>query len=1074
MTRKLIPQLCFFWLACLAFTLTVRSERLPVKIYTSADGLGSSFVDFLMRDSRGFMWFCTRDGLSRFDGSHFITYRIGDKNAPPGIEGIAETSGGVYWVTTTGGTYRFKADVLSRPDKESGDRPYLNAEFIDEGRGTVFEDKAGGLWYAGGDLYRLHDRNGKVEWEKIGLSLPLNPKLPRLIFQTRVAPDGCFWINTNQGVVRRFPDGRMVLYQHDTDLRLGAVSLMIDGSGRVWIVWGDDFYVIQPPSLDSLAQLPNLTVQPLVPTQTSSTTADHEVRLPESAGEILKLNESVPVSPIRRLFRSRDEHVWLSCGDNLLEFDGHVFHSYGAGQGLSSGMAEIAEDSAGNLWIGGTGLQRLDRRGLSTFDGADGLKSDRLFAISEASDGTLYFANGDFFLSRFDGRHFQSTRPRISAGARALWTSRYALLSSANEWWILTTDKLYRFAAANLQTPLATYDSHSGLAANEAFQIFEDSHGDIWLSQQPSRDEDFGLYRLKRGEQRFYRFTAAENLPEGSAASCFAEDRQGNLWVGFYEGALVRFANNRFEAFTSDSGLPGGFVVGMHVDRQGRLWLASSRDGLRRVDDPTASKPSFVPLTTAEGLSSNNARTITEDKLGNIYVGTVRGVDRISADGRIKHYSVNDGLAADFVVDSHCDKSGALWFATTNGLSRLQPAAEERQSAPGVLLGGLRIAGEEQAVSELGDAQIQKGDLAYTRNNFQIDFFGMDFRAGETLRYQYMLEGADSRWSAPTEQRTVTYANLKPGSYRFLVRALSADGLASEKPAVIGFKIIPPIWLRWWFITLAALLVLALFYLFYRYRLSHLRQVNAALADAKRAEEDLGKSREDRLTELGRVRTRIATDLHDDIGASLTQIAILSEVARQQSIKGNGASLDPLKSIVNVSNELVETMSDIVWAINPQKDHLQDLVQRMRRFASDILSAKGIGLDFYTPPYAPEIPLGANPRREMFLIFKESLTNIVKHAEATQVRIEFDFSSQSLTLLIADNGKGFDSARVESALFEGQKGGHGIVSMKKRAAEMNAKFEIDSGDDKGTIVTFQLPLDSNIRRSPAAAGLSAK
>jgi signal transduction histidine kinase/ligand-binding sensor domain-containing protein len=1072
MTRKLIPQLCFFWLACFAFTLTVRSEHLPVKIYTSADGLGSSFVDFLMRDSRGFMWFCTRDGLSRFDGSRFITYRLGDKNAPPGIEGVVETSGGVYWVTTTGGTYRFKADVLSRPEQGSGDHPYLNAEFIDEGRGTVFEDKTGNLWYAGGDLYRLHDRNGKVEWEKIGLDLPVNPKLPRLIFQTRVAPDGCFWINTNQGVVRRLPDGRMVLYQHYTDLRLGSVSLMIDGQGRVWVVWGDDFFVIQPPALETLTQLPNLTVQRLAPTQISSTASDQEVRLPENAGDILKLSETVPVSQIRRLFRSRDQHVWLTSGDNLLEFDGRSFHSYSADQGLSSGMAEMAEDSAGNLWIGGTGLLRLDRRGLTTFDQTDGLKSDRLFAISEGRDGALYFANGDYFLSRFDGRHFESSRPQVATGARALWTSRYALLSSVNEWWILTTDKLYRFAAANLQTPLATYDSHSGLAANEAFQIFEDSRGDIWLSQQPSRSEDFGLYRLKRGEQKFYRFSSAENLPEGSAASCFAEDRQGNLWVAFYEGGVVRFANNRFEAFSTEAGLSGGFFVGMHVDRQGRLWLASSRDGLRRVDDPTASKPSFVSLTTSEGLSSNNARTITEDKLGNIYVGTVRGVDRVSIEGRIKHYSVNDGLAADFVVDSHCDQSGNLWFATTNGLSRLQPSVEERQTAPGVLLGGLRIAGEAQPVSELGDAQIQKGDLAYTRNNFQIDFFGLDFRPGETLRYQYMLEGADSAWSAPTEQRTVTYANLRPGSYRFLVRALSTDGLASEKPAVIGFKIIPPIWLRWWFITFVALLVLALFYLFYRYRLAHLQQVNAALADAKRAEEDLGKSREERLRELGRVRTRIATDLHDDIGASLTQIAILSEVARQQNLKGNGASLEPLKSIVNVSNELVETMSDIVWAINPQKDHLQDLVQRMRRFASDVLSAKGISLEFYTPPYAPDIPLGANPRREMFLIFKESLTNIVKHADATQVRIEFDFSSKSLTLLITDNGKGFDSTRVESALFAGQKGGHGIFSMKKRAAEMNARFEITSGDKRGTVVNFELPLDSSSRRSHAAAGLS--
>jgi len=334
----------------------------------------------------------------------------------------------------------------------------------------------------------------------------------------------------------------------------------------------------------------------------------------------------------------------------------------------------------------------------------------------------------------------------------------------------------------------------------------------------------------------------------------------------------------------------------------------------------------------------------------------------------------------------------------------------------------------------LGSAQIQPSELDHTQNSFQIDFFGLDFRPGETLRYQYKLEGTDSDWSA-----------------------LNSEGTPSDRPAMVSFKILSPIWLRWWFIALAVLLVLALLYLLHRYRL-------ARLAEAKRAEENLSRAREERIVELQRVRTRIATDLHDDIGASLTQIAILSQVA-QQGITGNGASLAPLKSISNVSNELVETMSDIVWAINPQKDHLQDLIQRMRRFGSDILSARGINLAFNAPTIAPEIPLGANARREIFLIFKESLNNVIKHSDATQVRIEFKVSTNALTLEIADNGKGFDPANVTSVLFSDQKGGNGILSMKRRAGEMNGKFEIESAKDKGTLITFHLPL----MESPAGA-----
>jgi signal transduction histidine kinase/ligand-binding sensor domain-containing protein len=1075
MQRRILPLLVSVCLTSALGGLRVNAERLPVRLYTSADGLGSGFVDFLMSDSRGFMWFCTRDGLSRFDGSRFITYRVGDKNSPPGIERITETSGGVYWITTTGGLYRFKADGLSRPHQSAGDRPFLSAEFIHSSRGTVFQDRAGNLWYTEGDLYRLRDQEGKVEFEKASLGLPLSPNTPLGIFQMLEGPDGSFWISTNRGIARRLPDGRVMLYQHETDLRISGMSLAMDGKGRVWVVWGDDFFIIKPVPLNSLSDFPSLWVQPLSPNLFASTEPDRDFRLPEKPGDILRLKQTSKGSrttQMNSLFRSSNDHIWFASGDELREFDGNVFHAYGAAHGLPTGMGDMAEDSAGNLWIASqAGLLRLDRRGLTTYTEADGLNSARLFAINEAADGSLYFANGDFHLSRFDGKGFQNSRPQIASDARITWTSRYAFLSRANEWWILTTDRLYRFASGNLQTPRAIYDSSHGLMADEAFQMFEDSRGDIWLSQKPPKAENNALYRLKRGEEKFYKFSDAESFPSGKAASCFAEDKNGNLWFGFTEGDLVRFANNRFQHFTKDHGVPAGAILDLHVDRSGRLWLASALHGVRRVDDPGAEKPSFFSLTTTDGLSSNNIRTITEDKAGNVYAGTARGVDRISVDtGRIKHYSVRDGLAGDFVVDSHCDRQGVLWFATTNGLSRLLPTVDVKQAAPPVLLGALRIAGEEQAVSELGDAQILTDDLNATRNNLQIEFFGLDFQAGETLRYQFMLEGADSSWSKPTEQRTVTYANLKPGSYRFLVRAVSADSLVSERPASVTFRILPPIWLRWWFLVSVPLLILALLYLFYRYRLARLREVNAALAEAKRAEEDLGRAREERLSELARVRTRIATDLHDDIGASLTQIAILSEVARQQSKQGNGApTIEPLSSIVNVSNELVETMSDIVWAINPEKDHLQDLIQRMRRFASDLLIPKGISLAFNVPSYEPELPLGANARREVFLIFKESLTNIIKHSKATEVTIQFDFSQNHLTLKVKDNGRGFAVEDLSNSLLSSSKGGHGILSIKKRAAEMNGRVDIISRHGAGTTITFQLPLDPATRHAQETA-----
>ncbi len=719
----------------------------------------------------------------------------------------------------------------------------------------------------------------------------------------------------------------------------------------------------------------------------------------------------------------------------------------------------MGEDAAGNLWIGGqAGLGRLDRHGLISYEIEDGAVSARFFSVNESSDGTLYFANGNSHISRFDGSKFENVLPALDPDPKHFWTSRNVFRSSDGDWWFLTEGKLYRFSDvsdfAQLEGKPASkiYTSRDGLKSDGMYQIFEDSGGDIWVATRGSSDATHGLGRLKKGEERFYAFTESEGLPSKKAASAFAEDRYGNLWIGFYEGGLVRFDGERFEEFSE--GLPEGLISDLHISGNGHLWIGTNRGGLFRLDDPGAKKPSFMSLTTADGLTSNNIRTLTEDRFGRIYIGTARGVDRLTPDSEhFKHYSVNDGLAADFVVDSHRDKDGNLWFATSNGVSKLVPLPDEKSAPPRIFISGLWVAGVEQGISELGNTEVSKAELAHHENNLQIDFFGLDFRAGETLRYQYILEGANADWSVPTEQRTVTFANLSPGNYRFTVRAVNAEGVTSSKPAVLSFKIMPPVWLRWWFITLLVFSIIFIIFLFYRYRISNLRAINKALTEANLAEENLRRSREERLAELEMVRNRIATDLHDDIGASLTQIAILSEVLQAQS--QNGVS-EPLEIISNVSNELVSTMSDIVWSINPSKDHFSDLTQRMRRFASDVLSAKEIGLDFSSPLADAEIIVNSNVRREVFLIFKESVNNIVKHSDARNVRIDVEIIGDFLQMKISDDGTGFDLK--ESANSRKGFGGHGIPGMKKRAADMNGEIEINSETGQGTLINLRLPL----------------
>jgi signal transduction histidine kinase/ligand-binding sensor domain-containing protein len=1040
----------------------VCAERLPVRIYTSADGLGSSFINSLMRDSRGFLWVCTRDGLSRFDGSRFVTYQIGDSGAAPGIERIIESRKGVYWISTTGGLFRFDPDVPPIADQsKSAGRATLNAEFVSEERGVLYEDHAGDLWLGTSNLYRVLQKDNKTVFEKIELGLPVNPLISFGILRIAEGPDGSLWIATSWGVVRRFADDKQVYYSIDDPHTNAFTSLLPDRYGRIWVGRQKGGLIIKPESRDELSLREALTIRNLDKLSREGTDTD-PINLPEKPGEILKYSdaEGVVSGPVRFLSETADGHIWISTNKGVTDFDGRGFHVYTKAQGFVEGPAHLIEDTSENLWMGGpNGLIRWDRGGLTSYLAADGLSNPYILVTNQTRDGHLYVMSSDLSVSLFDGARFQTIRPRLPSDSQVLWSANPVFQDSAGEWWFLTNGKLYRYAATKdfhelaWRQPRATYDSHDGLSGDQMFHIFEDSRGDLWISTH-GLQEKFGLSRWNRASGEFHTLTEAEGFPANRAPSSFAEDRHGNIFFGFYEGGLVRYAEGRFTQFTSADGLPGGLITALYLDRQGRLWIGSAQSGLSRVDEPVASHPRFVTFTAENGMASNNVRSITEDLNGNVYAGTARGIDRLSPDAtRIKHYSVSDGLAGDFVSTAFRDAAGALWFGTPNGLSRLVPRPDKSLRPPPVRVSGLRIAGERRAVSELGSIEIPLPELTHSQNNLQIDFFGIDFSADEPLRYQYKLEGADQDWGVPTDQRSVTYARLQPGAYRFLVRAVNADGHASHRPAIVSFRILAPIWLRWWFIGLVVLSTSALFFSLYRYRMARLQEVNAALREAKRAEESLRKSREERLVELEQVRKRIATDLHDDIGSSLTRICLLSEVAQRQGIERPADG--PLPVIAGLSRELVDSMSDIVWAINPEKDSLGDLTQRMRHFASDVCAARGIDCRFWLPNSERDLRVGANVRRELFLIFKEAVNNLVRHSGCSEAGIEFRVEAERLFLKVTDNGRGFDA--------QGKSNGHGLTSMRARTECLNGTVEIVSDREVGTAMTFVIPMSHHDR-----------
>jgi ligand-binding sensor domain-containing protein/signal transduction histidine kinase len=1044
----------------LTTSLDLLAEQLPITIFTTADGLAHNAVHRIVKDSRGFLWFCTAEGLSRFDGYAFTNFGTEQGLPHSSVNDLLETRAGEYWVATDGGLVRF--NPKGRPDRhvvyenaspapapmftvvvpEEEDRLARAVTVLLEGRdGTIWAGTNKGL-------YRLDRENGR-SLRPVDIHLPNEFPEQRIIADVLEDRYGSLWIASPSGLYRRWPDGSAARYTTQDGLPNQFLQdLLEDHDGQLWAATrlGGFFRFRadrsrQPPVVDRRFTTPDL-----------------------------------PNPWVFQLLETSDHRFWVATARGLLEFlptgDDHdrPFRAYSTRNGLSYfDITALSEDASGNLWLGTNtaGAMKFALNGFTSYGERDGLLhvgalfNDRAgnlcFRGSILGDArTSVFEGGRLDLVShgqpgyyhrigcFDGRHFSGFQPAAMASLDWGWVSeRLTLQTRSGEWWVGTGVGLYRFPPADhldaLRTSraLARYTTKDGLATPQVFRLFEDSRGDVWIST--IGPDTNGLSRWDHRSARLIDMAGRPGLPpvKSTLPRAFGEDAAGNVWVGF-DGQLARYrADGTFELFTSRNGLPPGNIREIFQDHAGRLWLASAQGGLIRVDEPGARVPRFDTYTVTQGLSSNAMEVITEDRSGGIYVGGGRGLDRLDpSTGRVKHFSAADGLPPGLFRAAFRDSSGVLWFGMTSGLARLSPTAATAASPPPVFISSVRINGIPQPVSALGEREMSLPALAPRQDQLQIDFVGPGF-GREVLRYQFKLEGADAGWSAPDEQRTVTYASLAAGRYTFIVRAVNPDGIVSNHPASFAFTILRPLWLQWWSLTLAALAVGLTIHAVYRYRVA-------------------------RLLEMANMRTRIATDLHDDIGANLTRIALLSEVARQKeekeqgvtasrqgSLEGTGTDDGPLVSIARIARESVSSMSDIVWAINPARDSLLDLTRRMRQQADEVFTLRGVALRFSAPGAHDELRLGVDVRRDLLLIFKEAVNNSARHSECSRVEIDLRVEGSHLVLTMLDNGGGFDPS-LES---EGQ----GLMSMRRRAQRLKGTLDIASRAGIGTTVVLTIP-----------------
>ena len=784
---------------CLFFSSTIQAAQLPLKKYTAADGLPHNIVNRIVRDSRGFLWFCTEEGLARFDGHQFVSYTTEQGLPHPHVKDLLETREGIYWVATGKGLCRFNpkgfkitsaisADQsgsespLTRPsatlsprggegNKGSGRSSEPMFAVVvpakNESTGTVnvlFEGKDGAVSCGTGrGLFRLLQANGQWALSQVDIGLPKVREADSIVQAIVEDPARGLWIGAGSGLYRRWPDGRTERYSSHHGLPVEEVrALAIDSQGQLWAGTNHGVCQIVPdPHPD----------RPVV-------------------ARIYREADGLPSENVRSLLRSPRGGVWVGTTFALVELvpqpgtnsTKSAAHSV-VPVIVSPHVLAIAENPDQSLWLGTDGgAIKWVRNGFTTYQTGDGLGSVVISSIFESREGEVCAssASKSILIDCFDGKKFGSVRPNLPALSNLGWGwSQLTLQDKLGDWWVPTGEGLFRFPplrrAQDLASakPRAAYSSKNGLPVDELFRLYEDSRGDLWIATFSEANN--WISRWERKTENLQTFSTADGLPSLlPIIRAFAEDRRGNLWIGLEQTTLIRYSEGHFRIFDEDDGVPPGDISALHLDRNGRLWLGSSVSGLVCIEDTTVDPPHFLAYGKREGLSSSSIFCITEDHWGRIYVGSGSGVDRFDrATGRVKHYSESDGVAGGEIKSAFCDRNGSLWFGSNQGVSRLVPEADMPQSVPPVLLTRVRVAGTVRPISELGETEVAGLELGPNQSNLQIDFVAPGFGTGEELSYQYKLEGADRDWSAPTEQRTVNFASLAPGVYRFLVRALN-------------------------------------------------------------------------------------------------------------------------------------------------------------------------------------------------------------------------------------------------------------------------------------------------------------
>jgi ligand-binding sensor domain-containing protein/two-component sensor histidine kinase len=1020
-----------FLIITLSFVIIVafaQDHQLYFEKITTENGLSHNKVNCIIKDTRGFIWLGTDDGLNRYDGNKFTIYRNepADNNTISGniITDLLEDNKGIIWIATADGgitkyNYRLPPQQQFKQYKNlPGNANSIPSNVINK----MLEDRYGYLWLATSGQYLLRFNKQTQKFEQ-----PIKSGI-RTFLSLSLASGDTLWAGRQGGGMLTI-NIKTLAYQTDKrydDLyaklpHTTVSSLFTDSKKNIWYgSW--DRVLYQFNAIDR---------------------KEHVFEQTNEKGSFVN-------DEVLGFAEDKKGDLWMAGRYNGLHTynsKNRRFYHYPHNPALEGTVAAnrvncVFIDEGGIIWIGTSKGVSIGKPFQQQFTQSFLPKiNDRNIAIYDFyknGKGDLWVATNNGVYIRKHGEQLFTHRSIVYKGNELL-VSRF-FKSSKGDYYIGTDYSLFMFNPENFSIQLLPNTEKDGVMK----QIYKSNIVSIvehQVEDKPSifvapyghfiayydLNEQRWVSRLDSTKKIIDAFNIADNLIRK-----IYKTSSGNLWMATAKEGLAEWVTNsspRLKYHKNNPQIAGGLsnnnVYDMVEDQKGNLWVSTFGGGLNYFNT-TSKKATHI------NASNNLLEGVETDTEGNVWM---------VGNGNLHKYNITTKTHSTFklpdvekiggIQGRICkDGDGNLYVSGTNYFIEFNPLQiQENNWQPKVFFTDFKIF--NQSYSDL--LLSEKVSLRHNQNFVSFEFAAPDYSSGNPVHYQYMLQGFDRTWVDNGTETRASFSNLAGGDYVFKVRATNKPGVWSDQFATIRLTIIPPVWKRWWFYAVCALLAAGIGYAVYRYRINEL---------IKRQE----------------IRNKIAQDLHDNVGSTLSSISIYSQVAKIYKKQDKEQQLqETLEKISETSGEMISEMNDIVWAINPRNDHMEVMMQRMESYAKPLLSAKEIQFSFEYDASVKSLNLDMTKRKNFYLIFKESVNNILKYANCKNVQVSVYLRNNQLEMKIKDDGAGFDVEQMKM-LAAKSLSGNGLNNMKRRATEIKGECLIESKPGMGTSVVLRFPI----------------